>query len=251
MSMVNKTGTRIVFIIDEWDAVIRESGRDDEAKERYPEFKDVIDAKNVDYNSQNKGSLIYRIGNNGTPNLDIKDLSLELLKKQYGQLISTQKREQYYNFKTTAIEGLFKLLNIKKMNKTYILCVFRSADEYKEKHLQSFQLPKTKENLKEAAKRRWENKESREQMEKWWEAQRLAWDRHPEITEQKAEIAKSYTGLAKILDKKRKKIPLTKGEKIYLKKYYKECIVYKNHFTQPGDYYSYHNNSYVFQDRNI
>ena len=35
MSMVNKTGTRIVFIIDEWDAVIRESGRDDEAKERY------------------------------------------------------------------------------------------------------------------------------------------------------------------------------------------------------------------------
>lgn len=33
--LVNKTGTRIVFIIDEWDAVIREAAGDEEAKERY------------------------------------------------------------------------------------------------------------------------------------------------------------------------------------------------------------------------
>ena len=109
------------------------------------------------------------------------------------------------------------------MDKTYILCVFRSADEYKEKHMQSFQLPKTKENLKRRAQCRWENKEFREKMTKWWEAQRLAWDRHPELTEQKSEIAKSYPGLAKILEKKRKKIPLMQGEKIYLYKYYREC----------------------------
>ena len=38
LALVEKTGTRIVFILDEWDAVIRESGGDREAQKRYFSF---------------------------------------------------------------------------------------------------------------------------------------------------------------------------------------------------------------------
>ena len=35
VNLVNNTGTRIVFIIDEWDSMIREASNDDEAQQRY------------------------------------------------------------------------------------------------------------------------------------------------------------------------------------------------------------------------
>lgn len=59
-----------------------------EAKQKYPEFKEVIDAKDIDYNSQNKLSAIYKIGNKQISGINIENLSLALLKKYYGQAIS-------------------------------------------------------------------------------------------------------------------------------------------------------------------
>ena len=58
---------------------------------------------------------------------------------------------------------------------------------------------------------------------KYSEAQRLAWKRHPEITEKMSEIAKRYPGYRQILEKQKNGKTLTENEYHILLAFHKEC----------------------------
>ncbi len=267
----------------------------EEAKQKYPEFKDVIDAKDIDYKSEHKKSVLYRVGNKQIPGIDIKDLSLELLKKQYGQLISTAKKDKYYNCKDTTTFDLFERLKIKKMNTGYLL--FATKSNFKNKELISKKAKKRwaeddgrlrkisaetakklwekddgtlrrkkseamlrfwelddgtlRENLSNAVKKQWKRDDGslrdkvsinshtpkatqkrantinspkyKEKMKKYKQALKLAWARHPEITNIMSEVAKLYPGLTRILEKIKRGIKLTETEEAARNAYFKEC----------------------------
>ncbi len=252
----------------------------EEAKQKYPEFKDVKDAKDIDYNSQHKKSILYKIGNKQISGIDINNLSLELLKKYYGQLMSPQKKEAYYNIAHITVVVLFNLLNIKKMNNTYISFASKT-DESKEKmanvhkgcklspatkqkisntnkgHAVSDKTrkkisdtikknggrkvsPETRKKMSDTMKTKNADPEYRKHIsnllkmkaadpeyrrknEKFWEAQRLAYKRHPEITNTMKDIAKSFTGMSSIRRKQEHGIPLTDIEEAVQLAFFKEC----------------------------
>ena len=79
-----------------------------EVKEKYPEFSDVINAKDIDISILHPQSALLKLIKQNT---DIENLSLELLKKRYVDLIAFKdKNEEYFNLSKDGIKGL---LNIK------------------------------------------------------------------------------------------------------------------------------------------
>lgn len=154
----------------------------DEAKIKYPEFKDVTDAKDFNYQAKSKTSLIYKIYNKEIPNIDINNLSLELLKKQYGQFLHPTNKNAYFGISYHTICVLFDLLNIKKINKSYIFYTLQSREEYKNSHFthakqlwtskkgeelrEKFKTPEFREKLSKAKVLSWEtiSKESKKRM---------------------------------------------------------------------------------------
>ena len=101
-----------------------------EAKQKYPEFENVLDAKNI-YQSSHKSSAIYKIGSQMITDVNIENLSLELLKKYYGKAISLKKQDEYYNITQPTLYALFNSLNIKRMDTTYFNYTIKSSDKFK------------------------------------------------------------------------------------------------------------------------
>ena len=92
----------------------------EEAKEKYPEFKDVIDAKDIDFDKVHKISILHKILRGETEGADINNLSIELLKKYYGKLQGITDKENYYGLSKETVNRLFSQLNIKKFSDTYL-----------------------------------------------------------------------------------------------------------------------------------
>ena len=182
----------------------------DEAKEKYPEFKDVIDAKDIDINSLKRAFVLKKIANGEIEGIAIEDLSLEILKKYFGQLISANKKEEYWNISNNAIPSIAKTLNIKLPNKMYMLKTALSSGEYKAR-------------MSKTITEKMQEPEYKEKMERVYRASKLAWNRHPEITDMMSEVAKDFPWLAVILSKKEKGIELNQKEERYLFAYCGKC----------------------------
>ena len=63
----------------------------DEAKEKYPEFEDVVDAKDI----KEKHRVLEDVKKGKYAGFTLENLSLEILKRQYGMLFSIAHKEVY------------------------------------------------------------------------------------------------------------------------------------------------------------
>ena len=161
-------------------------------------------------------------------------------------MIFSKKKEDYYNFDSATVSGLFNLLNIKKMNNRYVGSVVKSSAEAKERASKNTTESwakddgTKKENVRRAAKKTASTILQREDIQKKsketrkspqyrellrtdTQARALAWARHPKIKNEMKKIAKLFPGLSKIISKTEKGKPLTEIEEAVLKTYLKKC----------------------------
>ena len=104
-----------------------------EAKEKYPEFAYVIDAKDIDVDFLDKQSALYKISKGDIEGINIEDLSLEFLKKYYAKLQSIKKREVYWGLTGKTIIKIAESLNIKLFDIKYMTTAAHQKDEYRKK----------------------------------------------------------------------------------------------------------------------
>ena len=91
----------------------------DEAKEKYPEFKFVKDAKEINTGLLGKRSIFRSIKNGKIEGITLDNLTLELLKRYFSQIKSIRNPENYFNASKDTITKMFEALNIPKPNKLY------------------------------------------------------------------------------------------------------------------------------------
>ncbi len=103
----------------------------DEAKELYPEFEDVVDAKDINLEKFKSNHILRRIASGEVQETSLNSLSLDLLKKQYAEVKSTKKKESYFNLTKEPVNKLFEVLNIKKMNRGYSYILAGSNPDFK------------------------------------------------------------------------------------------------------------------------
>lgn len=129
----------------------------EEAKELYPEFQEVIDAK--DLNMDEVPLTIKRIAKGQIEGVNIKNASLLFLKQYYGKMGSIKKKEDFFGLARLACNAVFKALNIKKMD-SYYMHLYASS---KPAHRQTMSdmrarvstTAQYKKNASEASQRRW------------------------------------------------------------------------------------------------
>ena len=121
----------------------------DEAKEIYPEFEDVLDAKDVDDNYS--FSILNKIKRGEKEGMSINDLSLKLLQNHFGNMVGIYANEKFYDISATSLRSLFMKLNMPELNKKYL------------KILQIDQ-PQFLEKRKEFSKKYWSNAQRRVEM---------------------------------------------------------------------------------------
>jgi len=102
----------------------------EEAQEKYPEFINVVDAKDIDIDTLSKRSVLYAISQGKVKGIDINNLSLEMLKKYYGKLNGVNKKEEYWGLSNKALDFIFDTLNIKKINGRYANTASSQSDDF-------------------------------------------------------------------------------------------------------------------------
>ena len=141
----------------------------EEAKAYYPELKDVIDAK--DYvtmtNYEDLPYGIRKIYDGENNKITIENLTLELLKKVYGGLRDRRNPKNYYGLADHTIDKMLEALNIKKFSDHYSRA-YRSCN------------PDNIDIMSKSKKKYFENPEN---IRKNAEAQRIAYEKHPERKE--------------------------------------------------------------------
>ncbi len=92
----------------------------EEAKEKYPEFEDVIDAKDINIEKLPHQSALYKISQGKIDGTSLDTLSLELLKRYYGEVKTLKKPQNYWNISSqTFYKQIFPELNIKTLSINY------------------------------------------------------------------------------------------------------------------------------------
>ncbi len=109
----------------------------DEAKEKYPEFESVIDSKNVDTAKLDKTSCLYKISQGKYEGLSLDNLSLDLLKKYYGEAIGTKNVQEYRDIARPTTHKLFEQLGIKRLDSEYSHILGKSNPDVMEKTRQA------------------------------------------------------------------------------------------------------------------
>ena len=210
----------------------------EEAKEKYPEFKDVLDAK--DLPMQKKG-IIKSVQQGKVDGVNICDLSLILLQKHYVDLKNYGSRSDYWNKKSDDVMQVFSQLNIPFLNKRYLYVISKQKPD------SFWQDEEYKNNAKENMKKNWTDEKFRQkQSEKFkqlWttenfrkkqreslntlksknnrillnKALKMAWDAHPEITEKMSELAQGE--VSHVFPKIRRGEELTGRDKRLLSEY--------------------------------
>ncbi len=145
----------------------------DEAKEIYPEFSGVINAKDIPTKEYN--SALKKIANNEVEGVTIEDLSLIMLKKHYAEALGYARKEDYFGLDAKTNQNLFNKLNIKILNREYFLTINRETPERRAICAQNtqklWQDSEYREGRSEDARKRWENPEYREMRERSLEQQ--------------------------------------------------------------------------------
>ena len=100
-----------------------------EAKKKYPEFEQVIDAKDLD---PSKMSYSLKQIKNGKKNIKIEDLSLDLLKKYFSQLIAINKKDEYYGISANGMRNMLEILNFPVYAKQYAIVLYKHNPEFLE-----------------------------------------------------------------------------------------------------------------------
>lgn len=103
----------------------------DEAKELYPEFRYVKDAKDVDKKDMTEAlRALFR---------QDKNISLNLLKKYYAQCLipNDNPEKNAYEYTRKSIERMFQILNIQRYNPIYAKYLTQSKPEHIEKQSQT------------------------------------------------------------------------------------------------------------------
>lgn len=146
----------------------------DEAKEKYPEFREAIDANQLD-EKESKG-IISNIKNGKVEGANIKTLSLDLLKQHYANAYGHAKKEAYFGLSAKTVLSLFEKLNIKPLNREYFLTITRETPERRaicsQNSLKLWQRDEYRQGRTEDAEKRWQRPEYREKraasIEKYW-----------------------------------------------------------------------------------
>lgn len=136
----------------------------DEAKQLYPEFIDVIDASKLPEKEYN--GTLKRIAKGELEGASLEDLSLELLKKHYGQSLGYAKKESYWGIDPKSNQNLFAKLNINTLNREYFITISRETPERRAICSQNtkklWQDSEYREGRSEDAKKRWQRSDYRE-----------------------------------------------------------------------------------------
>ena len=105
----------------------------DEAKKIFSEFEDVIDSKDIDIKELDKRSTLYKVSQGKIEGANIETLSLDLLKKYYGEALNTANKENYYGLSLDGVFKLLKALRINSLDKNYAINLSRTNPNYREK----------------------------------------------------------------------------------------------------------------------
>ena len=162
----------------------------EEAKEKYPEFSDVVDFKDVDKSSFYGNHIVNKIARGKIKNIDANNLSLELLKRYYGKLKSPARKENYFGMTFVTVIKLFDALNIKQMNKNYLIIAATNNPElfdgYSQRGKTKWEDEAYKARMANMSRERWQNPEERERI---IEAQKEA-GKDPKLKQKHSEIMK-------------------------------------------------------------
>lgn len=139
----------------------------DEAKQLYPEFTEVIDASKLPEKEYN--GTLKRIAKGELDGANLEDLSLEILKRHYGQSLGYAKKESYWGIDPKSNQNLFSKLNIKTLNREYFITISRETPERRAICSQNtqklWQDSEYREGRSEDAKKRWQRPEYRKMRE--------------------------------------------------------------------------------------
>lgn len=221
----------------------------DEAKELYPEFYYVKDAKDIDSKDMTKAMKALVKKNN--------NLSLDLLKKYYAlsEIPNDITTESYYNYSRKTIERMFSILNIKRYDPIYLKYLTQSKPEHAQKQAQNLrnynkEHPEAAQKHALYMKELFSNEEKRKehselirnissddafvqkQRERTYDylkehpelaiTKSIAHSLHPEISEKRSEIASNYPYLGIVLRHLEEGKELKKHERGHLWAYNQE-----------------------------
>ncbi len=145
----------------------------DEAKQLYPEFIDVVDASKLSEKEYN--GTLKRIAKGELEGANLENLSLEILKRHYGQSQGYAKKEAYWGIDAKSNQNLFAKLGIKTLNREYFITISRETPERRAICSQNtqklWQDSEYREGRSEDAKRRWQRPEYRQMREESLQAQ--------------------------------------------------------------------------------
>ena len=102
----------------------------DEAKEIYPEFQDVIDAKDIDISEYKDIKIFKKIKDGKKKGVTIDNLTLELLKKRFALVNDKNRSSEYFNITPKALKHLFSALNIQDINRRYMYRLYSSNPDF-------------------------------------------------------------------------------------------------------------------------
>jgi len=150
----------------------------DEAKALFPEFQDVIDAKDLEESLMS--STMKRIKKGKIEGVKIEDLSLELLKSHYGRGLSpSHYKEAFFGLSKETIFRMLELLNIKRLDGKYLFLVNSSSPEKRAKNSAAWTKEKRAARSLEAIKE-WDDEEKRKTLSK---KKKQYYKDHPEAAE--------------------------------------------------------------------
>ncbi len=157
----------------------------EEAKNIYPEFKDVIDAK--DLPEYLMSPTLKKIKNGEIEGVTLENLTLSILKIHYGKGIGLSSRNNFFGLSKDATIKLLNDLNIKRLDGKYLRLLSDCSLERRAKTSKSWSEEKRAEHARKANKI-WSDRQRRQtQSDK-----RKEWfQNHPEAA---AEISKRMQG---------------------------------------------------------
>ena len=136
----------------------------DEAKQLYPEFTNVIDASQLPEKEYN--GFLKRVASGDVEGASLETLSLDILKRHYGQSQGYAKKEAYWGLDPKTNQNLFSKLNINTLNREYFITISRETPERRAICSQNtqklWQNSEYRTGRSEDAKKRWQRSEYRE-----------------------------------------------------------------------------------------
>ena len=151
----------------------------EEAKELYPEFRKVVDAKDMDLSGLRGNDIFKKISKGKFEGLTLENLSLKLLKKVYGELMPITDdncTKENFNVRHPILSKMMSTLNI-GMSKEYLSLIRASRQskffsaKWQEEDYRSHQTdvltkanrdPERRAKLSEIAKQQWQDDDYRE-----------------------------------------------------------------------------------------